>query len=160
MRLQATRRWILTGFVVSMMLPAIPAMAAVDYFITFDGAKQGKIAENVQVLSVTHQAMAPMAGMASGKRMHSTIMITKKIDVASPKLFQALSTNESLKNVTLTFRGAGAGKAAQTVVLKDAMITNIRKAGGNEEITLSYDTAEVTWTDGGKTATDDWLVPK
>jgi type VI protein secretion system component Hcp len=36
---------------------------------------------------------------------------------------------------------------------------SIRKAGRNEQITLDYQAIQVTWTDGGKTATDDWEAP-
>jgi type VI protein secretion system component Hcp len=72
-----------------------------------------------------------------------------------------LSTNETLNDVTIVFHssGARAGKAAQTINLKNARIVADRKAGGSELITMEYDTIEVTWTDGGKTASDDWEAP-
>jgi type VI protein secretion system component Hcp len=44
-------------------------------------------------------------------------------------------------------------------VLTNATILSVRKAGGREQITLDYQAIEVTWTNGGKTATDDWNAP-
>jgi type VI secretion system secreted protein Hcp len=148
--------------VVAALLPALQARAAIDAFMTVDGVKQGPIkgnamSDNIKLVSV---ARDPATGMASGKRMHSTITITKEIDAASPKLFTALSTNETLRQVAITFQGGSRGaKTAQRIVLTNARIVNVRKAGGNELITFDYQAIEVTWTDGGKTATDDWEAP-
>jgi hypothetical protein len=36
---------------------------------------------------------------------------------------------------------------------------DVRKHGDEEVITLDYQAIEVTWTDGGKTAMDDWTTP-
>ena len=158
------RLFVLCG-VVSALLAAVPAMAAVDAYMTLEGVKQGHIkgegmSENIHLVSVVRDT--PMATrMATGRRMHSTITITKEIDKASPKFAQALSTNETLTEVVITFTGGAAGaKTAQKIVLTNATILSVRKAGGNELITLDYQNIEVTWTQGGKTATDDWETPK
>lgn len=158
MRLAVLSRAVVSIVVASVFLPAMSAMAAFDAYMTIDGAKQGKIVDSVQVTNVTHQTTmtAGRPGLASGQRRHGELLITKKIDVASPKLLRAMSTHEALNNVTLSMHPSGAGKAPQILQLRDAVITNIRKVGDNEEITLSYDTVAVTWSDGGKTATDDW----
>jgi type VI secretion system secreted protein Hcp len=160
----ATRLIVLCG-VISALLPAVPAMAAIDSFMTVTGARQGPFkgdaaSENIQLISVVRDT--PMAtAMPTGRRVHSTITITKKIDMASPRFATALSTNESLSQVVITFRGAtGGAKTAQKIVLTNATILSVRKAGGNEIITLDYQAIDVTWTDGGKTATDDWETPK
>jgi type VI protein secretion system component Hcp len=44
-------------------------------------------------------------------------------------------------------------------VLTNAIISSVRKSGRNEQITFEYQAIEVTWTNGGKTATDDWNAP-
>jgi type VI secretion system Hcp family effector len=152
----------------SMLLPAVNAVAAqVDMFITVVGTKQGQFkgeavragapAGSIHLTSVVREAP-----VATGKRQHSPITITKEVDSASPKFAQALVTNETLKLVQIVFQGtgAGAGKVAQKIDLTNARVTGIRKAGGTETITLDYESIEVTWTDGGKTAMDDWSVPK
>jgi type VI secretion system secreted protein Hcp len=156
-----TRRMMLWCGAASMLLPAVSAMAAVDMFITIDGIKGEAPAGAIRLTSVEHQAVAS-SGMATGRRQHSPIIITKEVDSASPKLFQASASHQSLGQVVITFQGSGggAGKAAQKIVLTNATILSVRKAGNTEQITLDYQTIEVTWTDGGKTATDDWSAPK
>ena len=103
----------------------------------------------------------PMATrMATGRRMHSTITITKEIDAASPKFATALVSNEVFKNVTIIFVGGSGGeKTAQKIVLTNATMLSVRKAGRNEQITFDYQAIEVTWQNGGKTMADDWSTP-
>lgn len=151
--------------VVCALLSAVQAMAAVDAYMTVKGAKQGPIkgdamSESIPLVSVVRDT--PMAaGMAAGKRMHSTITITKKIDAASPKLAMTSSSNEMLSEVAITFAGGpGDTKSAQKIVLTNATILSIRKSGGNEQITFDYQAIEVTYAKGGKTMMDDWNTPK
>jgi type VI secretion system secreted protein Hcp len=150
-----------------MLLPTVRAVAAVDAFLTITGTKQGSIKGeaakeggsegSIAVSAVVHESAA--AALPTGKRQHSPITITKETDAASPKLMQAMATNEVLSNVTITFVGSGAGgaKAAQKIVLTNATITGIHKVGNSEQITFDYPTIEVTWVSGGKTMSDDWL---
>jgi type VI secretion system secreted protein Hcp len=163
MRFGNIKRHVVGCVLAGALLPAIPAMAAVDAFMTINGSKQGQLkgegmSEKIALTSVSHDSAT---GMASGKRQHGSIMVKKVIDVASPKLMQAMNTHEPLNNVTIVFQttGAGAGKSVQTINLKDAAITSVRISGRTEAITIEYGTILVTWTDGGKTATDDWEVP-
>jgi type VI secretion system secreted protein Hcp len=145
-----------------MLLPALNAVAAqVDMFVTIDGIKGEAPAGAIHLTSVVHQ-MDAASGMATGKRQHNAITITKEVDSASPSLFKASASHQVLRNVAITFQGngAGAGKVAQRIVLTNATIASIRKVGNTEQITLDYQTSEVTWTDGGKTMADDWSVPR
>jgi type VI secretion system secreted protein Hcp len=157
------RLFVLCG-VVSALLAAVPAMAAVDAYMTVEGAKQGPIkgvgtSDRIPLVSAVREA--PLgSGMPAGRRMHSTITVTRKLDVASPKLATALNSNETLKTVSIVFvGGSGDAKTAQKIVLTNAIISNIRYAGGNEMITFDYESIEVTYAKGGKTATDDWNAP-
>jgi len=157
----AGRLFVLCG-ALSALLSAVPAMAAVNAYMTVKGAKQGPIkgdamSDSIKLISVVRDTPT---GMSTGRRMHSTITIVREVDAASPKFATALSTNESLSEVVITFEGAtGGAKTAQKIVLTNATILSIRKAGRNEQITLDYQAIQVTWTDGGKTATDDWEAP-
>jgi type VI secretion system Hcp family effector len=151
--------------VVAALLPAVPVNAAMDAYMTIKGAKQGQfkgeaMSDQIRLVSVVRDT--PMAAaMPTGRRMHSTITITKEIDRASPMLAKAASTNELLSEVVITFTGGAAGaKTAQKIVLTNATILSVRKSGGNEQITLDYQTIDVTYTKGGKTAMDDWETPK
>ena len=157
------RLFVLCG-VISVLLAAAPAMAAVDAFMTVTGVKQGPIkgdgmSENIHLISVVRDT--PMATrMPTGRRMHSTITITKEIDKASPKFTTALVNNETMKTVTITFQGGSGGeKTAQRIVLTNATILNVRKSGRNEQITFDYQAIEVTYAKGGKTMADDWSAP-
>jgi len=157
----AGRLFVLCG-ALSALLSAVPAMAAVNAYMTVKGAKQGPIkgdamSDSIKLISVVRDTPT---GMSTGRRMHSTITIVREVDAASPKFATALSTNESLSEVVITFEGAtGGAKTAQKIVLTNATILSIRKAGRNEQITLDYQAIQVTWSDGGKTATDDWEAP-
>jgi type VI secretion system secreted protein Hcp len=162
MRIVHAGRLVVLCVLLSALLPAAPAMAAVDAFMTVTGAKQGPIkgeaaSGSIQLVSVARDAAS---GMATGKRMHSTITITKNVDAASPKLYAASSTHEPLSNVTITFVGGSGGeKVAQRITLTNATILSARKHGQEEVFTLDYQSIEVTYTHGGKTASDDWEVP-
>jgi type VI secretion system secreted protein Hcp len=155
------RLFVLCG-VVSALLAAMPAMAAVNAYMTVTGAKQGPIKgvgmpDRIPLVGVERDTAT---GMSTGKRMHSTITVTKEVDTASPKLATALNSHETLKTVTITFEGgSGDAKTAQRIVLTNATITSVRYFGGNEVITFDYEAIEVTYAKGGKTATDDWNAP-
>jgi type VI protein secretion system component Hcp len=160
---RAGRLFVLCGAIFA-LLPALQAMAAVDAFMTVKGFRQGPIKgdampENIPLVSVVRNT--PMAtGMAAGKRKHSTITITKRIDVASPKLAMAASSNETLSEVAITFEGGSRdAKTAQKIVLTNATILSIRKSGANEQITFDYQDIEVTYAKGGKAMIDDWKTP-
>ncbi len=156
------------------VMPGAQAVGAVNAYMTIDGSAQGafkgdsaRMGATGGAIALTSVVRAPKdtaSGMATGRRQHGTITIVREIDRASPMLAQALSTNESLRQVAITFQGAGAGaektKTAQKIVMTNVLITGIRKVGSSESITLDYETIEVTYISGGKTATDDWETPK
>jgi len=155
------RLFVLCG-VISALLAAVPAMAAVNAYMTVTGVKQGSIkgdgmSEKIPVISVVRDTAT---GMSTGRRMHATITITKEIDKASPALTMAASSAEALSEVVITFEGgSGGAKTAQRIVLTNAVISKINRSGSNEQITFEYQTIEVTYAKGGKTATDDWSTP-
>ena len=165
MRFIHAGRLLVLGTVVAAMLQAAPAMAAFDAYLTIKGSKQGTIksdamSDSIKIVNVVRDT--PMAtGMATGRRAHATITIIKEVDKASPMLAMAASSNENLPEVTITFVGGAAEeKTAQKIVLTNATILSVRKAGGNEQITFDYQAIEVTYAKGGKSAIDDWSVPK
>jgi type VI secretion system secreted protein Hcp len=98
------------------------------------------------------------SGVASGKRIWQSITIVKEKDSASPKLFQAFTLNEGELRVKLELNPSG--KSPKTIELQDARITNIHnvRQGGKpaEEIELTYQKIEVTYSNGKKSYADDW----
>lgn len=151
----------------AVMLPGLQAIAAVNAYMTFDAKDEkmkgdpsrGSSPERIHLISVPRDTAS---GMASGKRMHKPFTITKEVDAASPMLKQSLAKGNVVGNVTIVFEGAGPGtaKTAQKIVLTDAIVTGIQMVGKTEQITLDYQKIEVTYTNGGKSATDDWESPK
>jgi type VI secretion system secreted protein Hcp len=115
----------------------------------------------------------PQSGMASGRRVHHPLVITKRIDKASPKLYMALTKGERLTEVTVKwYRIVQAGGGGQehyfTTKLEEAVIVSIkdwfpitmdpqkRDYSHLEDISLTYRSITWTWEDGGITSTDDW----
>ena len=127
----------------------------------------------MEVTSVVHEVDVPFdiaSGQASGKRQHKPIRIAKLTDQATPKLYAALVANEALNDVELTF-WEGASKAPYlTIQLTGGAIVGLKLTSPNnhpcaaetcalfEEIQFTFTKIVVTWTDGGVTATDDWLA--
>jgi len=87
MRIVHGRRLFVLCGVISALLAAVPAMAAVDAYMTVRGAKQGPIkggmaSGSIQLISVVRDAAT---GMSTGKRMHSTItMSSRRQRIARP----------------------------------------------------------------------------
>lgn len=171
--------WGLAAALVICLVGASQTFAAFDAYMTIKGTKQGQLkgettgagAGKISVSDFSYKASAPMdknTGMASGKRMHSTITITKSVDQATPQLLQAMSTGEVLSSVDMEFvhPGAKGPEVYKTLHLTDAVITSIQAsgagAGKTEAITFTAESenVQVMAKNGGKTAMDDWLAAK
>jgi type VI secretion system secreted protein Hcp len=135
----------------------------------------------IAVTAVSHEITTPIdqaTGAAAGKRKHEPITITAALDQATPKLYQAAVTNEILTAAKIAFWRPSAdagGTEVQyfTIALTNALIVEVAldtqqsddaapaKGVENveyEEIKLTYQKIEWTWTDGGITATDSWAA--
>jgi len=108
--------------------------------------------------------------------MHKALVLTKKLDKASPLLYNVLCTNENLRSVTIKFfapqlkavLGIGLEVNSFNIKLTNANIASYDFKGANirdpalarlpdsEEVALVYETIEWTWNDGGVTAQDSW----
>jgi type VI secretion system secreted protein Hcp len=110
-------------------------------------------------------------GQASGRRRHKPIHLSKRIDKASPKLFQALCTAEVLTEVRFEFyRHDQMGKQEKyyTIKLTQAVIVDMKQwfpithdqskthYQHMESVSLTYRKIEWTWEKGGITSMDDW----
>jgi len=114
-------------------------------------------------------------GLSTGKRRHLPLRIMKKIDKASPKLFQACCTGEHMKDVTIKFfRISPKGQEEQffTITLNNAIIIKFHEYMLNaldphytnredeEEILFTFEKIRLTWNPDGIEAEDSWQVPK
>jgi type VI secretion system Hcp family effector len=125
------------------------------------------------------------AGLVSGKRQHSPLVIVKKTDSSSPNLFQHANANSVLPSIIITILRASdlaSGKVAgrpssgggETVVaritLTNATISDIHRytpaLGGHhssshdtnqlEEIELVFQKIDLTNVGGSTSSNDDW----
>jgi type VI secretion system secreted protein Hcp len=160
---------------------------ALAAYLTIVAERQGPIRGSVTqkgregkilVIAVAHEIVAPrnpQSGLPTGKRMHKPLLVTKELDRASPLLYQVLCTNENLRDVRLEFwtsTPTGQEKQHYTVRLTNANISSISFKLANvrnprltrlpeiEEVALTYQKIEWTWSDGGLTADDDWETPR
>jgi type VI secretion system secreted protein Hcp len=107
--------------------------------ISIKGNKQGQFkGEGIQdkrkdkwipVLAFQMGVQSPRdvgTGLASGKRRHQPVTITKEWGAASPQLWQALTSNETLQSVEIQFTrtsGTGAEQVYETIKLTNAVIS-------------------------------------
>jgi len=158
---------------VLVLLSTTSTAFAETVFMTVKGAKQGDIKGSatqkgkegaMQCTAFQSQLLVPRdaaTGQASGRLQIDPIKCVKRIDRASPLLVNALLTNEALTEVTFSFShasSAGAEAGVYTMSLKNATIAGVRQfldpAGlAQEEITIGYQQATITSTQGGASVT-------
>ncbi|MRR57179.1 MAG: Hcp family type VI secretion system effector [Deltaproteobacteria bacterium] len=160
---------------------------AMPAHLTLSGEKQGKIdgscemqgRENtILVYGMSHDVTIPRSphdGLATGKRVHGPLTITKEYDKSSPKLYQALCTGEHLKDVTIKWyriTKQGTEEHYFTHKLEDAIVVGISPSmpvtliAANEpyrhmeNISFTYKKIKWTWEPNGIESEDSWEVPK
>ena len=124
-----------------------------EFFVTIEGIKTGifhgesshqasgnKIA-GLKFFYEVASPRDPATGMATGKRQHKPITITKEWGAASPQIFHALASNETLTSVLFEFMQtspAGKEEVSYTIRLTGATISAFRQYIGNVE-DFAYD---------------------
>ncbi len=158
---------------------------ALNAYLKLKGQIQGNIKgsvtqagreDSIMVIGFSHEVISPRdaaSGMATGKRQHQPLIITKEIDKSSPLLMNALVNNENITEFTLRFwQPSRSGKELQffTIQLLNATISDIRQEMLNnkypenmqhkerEHISFVYQKIIWTYEDGGISASDDWLA--
>ena len=152
-------------------------------YLRLTGSKQGKIKGGVvlkgregqiEVHSVEHvlTRLNPVArGGTIGRLDHGALVLSKRIDRASPALHNALTASEKMTECELNFwlpAQAGPGGATEALVyvitLTDAVVNGITLSLGDlaaplpdkriatETISLAYTAIEWRWKDGNLTA--------
>jgi type VI secretion system secreted protein Hcp len=162
---------------------------AIDMFLEVTDKKAGAIkgeakgkahADKIVVLNYSFHVEAPRdiaTGLASGKRRHYPLSITKLVDRSSPLLFQALTTNSVLTKVVLTVRRGTTteGKFDDVVyTLTNGGLTNIEtgidiglsddddndadQKRNTETLQISYQKIKVEHVIGKTEAEDEWAL--
>lgn len=160
---------------------------ALNAYLALTSAQQGQIIggstqagreDMIVVHEVQHQIRSSRdaaSGLATGKRQHKPITITKELDKSSPLLYNILCNNENITEFRLQFWSPSrSGQEVHhfTIELEDATIAGIRfimpdnrdpelmRLKEYEQISFMY--RKITWTyeDGGITAADDWYAER
>jgi type VI secretion system secreted protein Hcp len=121
--------------------------------------KEGDFAP-IDLTGVSHEIISPRdaaTGLATGKRQHQPITITKQFDKTSPLLLNALVTNENLTSVLIGLLRNG--QQIATIKLTNASVSHYNLHGTTETWAFTYQKIEWTAVDGGATASDDWEAP-
>ncbi len=154
---------------------------AAEFYVTIEGTKQGALAgESVRPkhegslegvafhYSVAHPRDAA-SGMATGRRIHQPITFVKQWGAASPQIFQALVSNETITSALFEFVRTddnGEEVVFHTIKVSSARVTEIEQFSDDsesapsgkwlEKVSLVFQKIEVVNVDGHTSATDDF----
>lgn len=129
--------------------------------------------DSIMVIGYSHEVDSPRdaaSGLATGKRQHKPLIVTKEIDRSTPLLMRALINNENITDMELWFwQPSRSGKEFHyyTIRLQNARIVNIQQEMLNnqypenmrhkerEHISFIYQKIVWTFEDGGITTEDN-----
>ncbi len=144
-----------------------------------DGAMEGEVVSKGRegwhrVQGFSHEIISPRdaaSGLPTGKRQHTPFRVIKLINKSSPLLLSALGKNQQLPTVEVSIwtpTNIGTEERVVTYKLVNAGIASIRPWMPNkndpqttnyppaEELSLTYQSIEVTSHNGNVIATDTW----
>lgn len=148
---------------------------AFNAYLQIDGIKGESTDKDhkdwISVISFSHSISqvtsvpSPSGGGAAGKVTHQEIVVTKHVDIASPKLYEACATGKHFPNAVIDVsRSAGATPAKYLVIrMQDVIISGVASSGasGNdvpiETVSLNYGSIQWVYTPqnpDGSTGTD------
>ena len=147
-------------------------------YLSMAGSRQGDIEGSVttvdhegsiEVYAYTHSIISPRdptTGLVTGKHQHKPFTVIKPIDKATPLLYSALSTSETIKEWKLDFyrtTSTGTVENFYTIELTNAVISEISDKGSSygttQSVSFVYQKISWTWTDGNIMAEDYWKDP-
>ena len=128
----------------------------------------------IKYLSETTAPLDAETGFTTGRTSRKPITITKEWDAASPQLFQALVSNETLKSVLFEFvktKPNGTEEIYYTVTIEDGGVSNIKSylnltdtsgdpydAHALEDVSFVFRKIEIENKEGKTAAAADWLA--
>lgn len=119
----------------------------------------------IVVVGLGHEIDVPYnvgTGAPSGGPAHEPFVITKYVDKASPRLYQALAENRSMDLLFRFYRtdnAHGQEEHYYTIFLDNARIVNMRMAFPNiEQISFVYQTIRWTYEPDGIEFEDNWTL--
>jgi type VI secretion system Hcp family effector len=142
-----------------------PARLSIGKFSATGHPATNVIATDVSIVDLDWSVISPRdaaTGQATGKRQHKPLVITVPADPSTVLLLHAIITNENLSTVTIGLIHQGGTSPYMTISLTNGSVASFHRLtdGGEEydEISLTYQSIEVSWL-GGPSTTDDWDPP-
>ena len=146
----------------AMLAATLPAMSfshptAFHYYASFKGKTQGQLKGETEgkggreregwfeLQSFDMSVETPVdasKSAAQGKRQHKPVVFTKETDAASPLLWAALANKEAFETIIIQTVDDNK-KVTRTVTLTNAIISDIKKNGGGESITISFEKVDL-----------------
>jgi type VI secretion system secreted protein Hcp len=114
---------------------------SVDMYINLDGIKgestDDKHKDWIHVLSYSHGISMPVSstkntagGATSGRTQHGDFSITKYVDLASPKLYEAVSNGKHLGTVKFEMCRAGGSQVPfMTITMGQVLLSSVLQLG-------------------------------
>ncbi len=135
-----------------------------DAYLNIDGIKgestEDKHKDWIEVLSYNHGVTQPTSatrsssgGGSTGASEHGDIVVTKFVDMSSPKLLEAVSTGKHFKKASIEFMRQGGGEKVKylTVNLEELIISSVQTDGdakGSQELpveSVSMNYGKIEW---------------
>jgi type VI secretion system secreted protein Hcp len=134
-----------------------------DTFMQIDGVEGEALDDKhknwIELLSFSHGMTQPVSstrssagGAATGRVDHGDFTITKYVDKASPKLYDAISTGKPFKKVKIECCRAGGSQVKYfEITLEEVLISSISMSSGGgdvptESVSLNYSKIEWVYT--------------
>lgn len=134
-------------------------------FMTVEGNKgkflgsteeEGKQKDYIEITGYEYDILSQnYPGQASGRRQNKPVTVTKLIDKSTPQFFEALTTNEELKEITIQFFSEyPTTEAHYSITLKNCTIGEIKQELFTERVSISF--TEIILNFGEVSAKDSW----
>ncbi len=143
-----------------------------------DCAQEGDKKETILVYALDHEVEIPTdthTGLPAGQRIHRPLIVTKKIDPASPLICQACCNGEHLAKFELHFYAINADGKEELyykIILTDSIIVKVETFfpltflpesapyHHMEKVYFTYSGIEWSHELASKSASDDWKEDK
>lgn len=160
---------------------------ALPAYLKLKGTSQGEIQGScdkekhkgtIEVYAIDHEISSPRdahTGQATGSRQHGPLTITKEVDRSSPQLYQSLTTNEVITEVTIKFyritpegqeenhytiKLEKAGVSKIKLELPDYSDPNLKLIRERERVSFVYGKITWSWIADGVESSDDWYASR
>ncbi len=138
-------------------------MASFDAFLQIEGipgeSTESKHADWIELTSIGHEVRQPTSstkgsagGGSTGRSVHSPFTITKYLDKATPKLYEAVSSGKHFKKIKIEVNRAGGDKVKYyEITMEEVIISSVTTSGhsGGDELpveSVSFDYGKIEWT--------------